>query len=522
MPSDFGNLVQVVTTRWLSSQQQQQQQPRFRESMAAVLRQVIEKWTSAPVQSRDAEIRRFILAALAGFLVLLLVLWPRKHTQRQDASKSIRGSSVSATAAAADDDVADATPSEDGSAFVSEDSSSSDEEDQQQSPQSIGGPTKKHAPRTSSPLLGSQSTMTFRSASPMGSTTTHFAASSATGKKGQQQRRRKSSGRLLGVSGPSGADIPGKEAKVDEDADDSGSVASSSATTTASQRSAKPKNSIARKGRPRVKRRVGSIMDVASVGPAPIPERNSSYHKLASLPEPDPVLLGTSARDAPPSILRKDVQFFPGRRMPMGSHAHVPRGAEAAYLYGDDQQEAPPTPPTVSRSRLIKLTEPDWDSYADTHERARQRIEVRELASRGLARARSEPALKVQYEREDEPLGSWLAYAPIHSPQQISADAGNGSPQLQPQPQLPAFTWFEDSTDADASQQEFWFERFTSSTAAAGRDWDWRKRRARERKQQQEQLAASIEQPSGTASPHLNGSHSFNGQGQRFQSPISV
>lgn len=44
------------------------------------------------------------------------------------------------------------------------------------------------------------------------------------------------------------------------------------------------------------------------------------------------------------------------------------------------------------------------------------------------------------------------------------------------QERLEAATRFATAQGADG---DFWFERFTQSTAAAGRDWDWRKRRAR-------------------------------------------
>lgn len=286
-----------------------------------------------------------------------------------------------------------------------------------------------------------------------------------------------------------------------------------------------------RRRRPRTKRKVGSLSSTAvNIGevPAPIPQRNSSYHKMASVPEPDTVLLGRSAKDAPPSILRKEAQRF--------RHLWATRAHHASdFGVGSQRQQ--------QQQRLIKLTEPDWDPYAETHERARQRIEMRQLASKGLARTKSESALSDKARLQaDEPLGSWLAYAPLHSPSDDDDDAGmdEGAPTL------PRYDWEAAGSmsgidglpaalekdealpaalggGADSKREDFWFERYTSSTAAAGRDWDWRKRRARERAKEVAAAAAAIEH-GGHTNGHANGQANgqSNGNGHAHLQPFDA
>lgn len=86
--------------------------------------------------------------------------------------------------------------------------------------------------------------------------------------------------------------------------------------------------------------------------------------------------------------------------------------------------------PRNAKARSIKLVEPDWRPHTESHIRARERLET---ASRFAA---------------------------------FKASAMRPAPD----------TKFD---QVDLDSDEFWFERFTQSTAAAGRDWDWRKRRAR-------------------------------------------
>lgn len=97
---------------------------------------------------------------------------------------------------------------------------------------------------------------------------------------------------------------------------------------------------------------------------------------------------------------------------------------------------SPPPPPPYqpansdldAKARLVKLVEPDWRPHLDSHIRARERLDT---ASR------------------------------------FASYKSTGS------------TWSMIGEEDEMPAEDFWFERFTQSTAAAGRDWDWRKRRAR-------------------------------------------
>ncbi|WFD44622.1 hypothetical protein MPSI1_003290 [Malassezia psittaci] len=91
--------------------------------------------------------------------------------------------------------------------------------------------------------------------------------------------------------------------------------------------------------------------------------------------------------------------------------------------------------------RSIKLTEPDWKPFTDSHDRARKRVAMASIANaiNELHSAQSSPVVK----SKQLPL---LKALPIEPP----AELGEGS--------------------------EFHFEKFTRSTAAAGRNWDWRRR----------------------------------------------
>lgn len=87
--------------------------------------------------------------------------------------------------------------------------------------------------------------------------------------------------------------------------------------------------------------------------------------------------------------------------------------------------------------RLLRLKEPDWTPYVAQHIRARERLQAAADA-----------------------VGAY--------------DGGRSISPLPPAPRA----WDDDLSLQ--RERDFWFERFTPSTAAAGRDWDWRKRRARE------------------------------------------
>ena len=103
-------------------------------------------------------------------------------------------------------------------------------------------------------------------------------------------------------------------------------------------------------------------------------------------------------------------------------------------------------PSETTKTRSIKLIEPDWRPHIDSHIRARERLET---ATRFAAFKMAAPG-----------------------------------------------KFDDEAVDVD----DFWFERFTQSTAAAGRDWDWRKRRAR--LQRAAALGMALGQ-SGLASPPI-------------------
>nr|CDI53976.1 putative protein [Melanopsichium pennsylvanicum 4] len=99
------------------------------------------------------------------------------------------------------------------------------------------------------------------------------------------------------------------------------------------------------------------------------------------------------------------------------------------------------------KTKSIRLIEPDWTPHLDQHIRAKERLET----------ATRFAAFKLS-----------------------TSDMTNKQ------------------SAAEVDVDDFWFERFTQSTAAAGRDWDWRKRRAR--MQRAAALGMALGQ-SGFASP---------------------
>lgn len=99
------------------------------------------------------------------------------------------------------------------------------------------------------------------------------------------------------------------------------------------------------------------------------------------------------------------------------------------------------------KSKSIRLQEPDWTPYIDVHIRAKERLET-------AAHVAANPQ-------------STLAMSSHLLPPRTLGDTSDGSERGSHQSG-------HHQSDPD---EEFWFERFTQSTAAAGRDWDWRKRR---------------------------------------------
>lgn len=182
------------------------------------------------------------------------------------------------------------------------------------------------------------------------------------------------------------------------------------------------------------------------------------------------------------------------------------------------------------KDRAIKLTEPDWEPYAASHYRARERIEkkketMQKRNTRSRSSSNSGPATPDEGLQADIG-GSWLAYAPIHSPDD-SMVATSSSSMVQAPPRrsfsssaLPDVALTASSSragmqsfpvdrreQAEEEEEEFWFERFTTSTAAAGRDWDWRKRRARETRRRVTKEILAMESK-------INGEEAVEGSGE--------
>ncbi|CDR88353.1 uncharacterized protein SPSC_04180 [Sporisorium scitamineum] len=117
--------------------------------------------------------------------------------------------------------------------------------------------------------------------------------------------------------------------------------------------------------------------------------------------------------------------------LPPGAASPAPPPYQPHSTELGSSPEPVPTWQRNARMRSIKLIEPDWRPHIDSHIRARERLETATRFAAFKSNA-SSPIAADKY--GDDPL--------------------------------------EEGDD-------FWFERFTQSTAAAGRDWDWRKRRAR-------------------------------------------
>lgn len=149
--------------------------------------------------------------------------------------------------------------------------------------------------------------------------------------------------------------------------------------------------------------------------PEPIPERNSSYHKLNGVVQAiKPRVVGGDRPDAPPSILRKKSQVWSDRiaEEDEAAGATMSRNGSRSSAQQDMKEgaagQASPTSPTRTAQRpssgsniqawrsstvivgprslqsaegksktlrAIKLTEPDWAPHVTIHERARERVE---------------------------------------------------------------------------------------------------------------------------------------------------
>ena len=235
---------------------------------------------------------------------------------------------------------------------------------------------------------------------------------------------------------------------------------------------------------------------------APIPERNSSYHKAyderqRQQEQQSQRLKDTTSAEAdapaprqpPSSILRKHGQSWqvlfnsdPIEVCDSGPAVVRP----PLHLRSQSQPVSPTTTPT---GRSIQLTEPDWDPYVSFHIRAQERQAKRRQFSDSLIR--SEKTQNPEMDNFTELPHDWLQYSSLlELPEENGDDSENSFA-----PSSLEKTGVTSSPSAD----EFWYERHTPSTAAAGRNWDWRKRRAMERREallskdpKQELRAASL------------------------------
>jgi len=98
------------------------------------------------------------------------------------------------------------------------------------------------------------------------------------------------------------------------------------------------------------------------------------------------------------------------------------------------------------RSKSIRLKEPDWTPYVDVHDRARERLET---AAHVAANPRAASPIP-----PSQPFSSFITFDNLEEDRKELTDR-----------------------ELALQEEEFWFERYSRSTAAAGRDWDWRKRR---------------------------------------------
>lgn len=219
---------------------------------------------------------------------------------------------------------------------------------------------------------------------------------------------------------------------------------------------------------------------------APIPERNSSYHKAYDERQRQQEQQSQQAKDAksagqdtpatrrpPSSILRKhgqswQVLFSSDPIEGSDSDSNVVR--PPLHLRSQSQPVSPTVTPT---RRSIQLTEPDWDPYVSFHIRAQERQAKRRQFSDSLIRTESTQSPEMDHFTELP--HDWLQYSSLlDTPEQRGGDVETS----------PASSSSEKAAiTSSPSADEFWYERHTPSTAAAGRNWDWRKRRAMQRRE---------------------------------------
>ncbi|SPO26318.1 uncharacterized protein UTRI_03907 [Ustilago trichophora] len=175
-----------------------------------------------------------------------------------------------------------------------------------------------------------------------------------------------------------------------------------------------------------------------SIGRAPsILKRRPQTFRTASLREIDisyslmqrkTSLSAFSMPLADPSLLQQQQQQQQQQELLQANGMFLPLASPAPPPYAPSNPDLPSSPTNEAKPKSVKLIEPDWRPHIDSHIRARERLET---ATR---------------------------FAALRMAQHSSK--------------------FDESNDV-VDVDDFWFERFTQSTAAAGRDWDWRKRRAR-------------------------------------------
>ncbi|KAI3629084.1 hypothetical protein CBS9595_000156 [Malassezia furfur] len=176
-------------------------------------------------------------------------------------------------------------------------------------------------------------------------------------------------------------------------------------------------------------------------------------------------------RQSVPSILKRDSQSFPSQplgnpnllehssprraRRRLHSHTGSPSPLSRLLPMSDDSDMSSSTdslPSCLSTPckdlrngtvtpRSVVLKEPDWTPFVDSHDRARKRVMMASIAN-AMNELHSEKGSPIEKSKQ-LPI---LEALPIEPP----AELGDGG--------------------------EFWFERFTRSTAAAGKHWDWRRR----------------------------------------------
>ena len=190
------------------------------------------------------------------------------------------------------------------------------------------------------------------------------------------------------------------------------------------------------------------------------------------------------APKAAPAIVERSLSTN-GSTSPAGSGRDTP---PAPSPIEKDKRSLSPTSPAggISRSaspssnqlwpakrpRLIKLTEPDWRPYVDVHDRARERQQAAFALASQLKTSASSPDL-VALRQQQVQNGPMLSLNGL--PGLVGSESGGSN---------------SSSQGTSSADEEFWFERFTRSTAAAGKDWDWRKRRMRQTQQAQAQANA--------------------------------